>query len=395
MYVVLLKGGTVIDPSQGIHGLYDVAVRAGRIAVVAPDIPQEPRSGSGRVLDVTGRLVTPGLIDIHAHVYEGLLPQWLSPDLAGVMAGVTTVVDAGSAGALTFGGMARSVIPRARTEVLCFLNVARMGLLVLPEVRSKMDIALEPTLRAVEEYGPLVHGIKVRAVNPGLRLMGADMVRQSKDIARQAKRPLMVHIGDTTKEEGPVVIREILSMLEPGDLVTHVFTPNRGGLLDDAGKLVPEAREAIERGVWMDSAHGRFNFSFDVAKRVMEQGFIPHSISSDLTTPGREKVVHSLAETMTRFLALGFSLEDVVRMTTLNPARALGLEERIGSLAPGRQADVTVLELRQGRWRVFDSLHTSLDVSRAVVPVLTMKRGDLFTPEWGPRPWGWLPDPAD
>ena len=395
MYDVLLKGGTVIDPSQGIHGLYDVAVRAGRIAVVAPDIPQEPRSGSGRVLDVTGRLVTPGLIDIHAHVYEGLLPQWLSPDLAGVMAGVTTVVDAGSAGALTFGGMARSVIPRARTEVLCFLNVARMGLLVLPEVRSKMDIALEPTLRAVEEYGPLVHGIKVRAVNPGLRLMGADMVRQSKDIARQAKRPLMVHIGDTTKEEGPVVIREILSMLEPGDLVTHVFTPNRGGLLDDAGKLVPEAREAIERGVWMDSAHGRFNFSFDVAKRVMEQGFIPHSISSDLTTPGREKVVHSLAETMTRFLALGFSLEDVVRMTTLNPARALGLEERIGSLAPGRQADVTVLELRQGRWRVFDSLHTSLDVSRAVVPVLTMKRGDLFTPEWGPRPWGWLPDPAD
>ncbi len=395
MYDVLLKGGTVIDPSQGIHGLYDVAVRAGRIAVVAPDIPQEPRSGSGRVLDVTGRLVTPGLIDIHAHVYEGLLPQWLSPDLAGVMAGVTTVVDAGSAGALTFGGMARSVIPRARTEVLCFLNVARMGLLVLPEVRSKMDIALEPTLRAVEEHGPLVHGIKVRAVNPGLRLMGADMVRQSKDIARQAKRPLMVHIGDTTKEEGPVVIREILSMLEPGDLVTHVFTPNRGGLLDDAGKLVPEAREAIERGVWMDSAHGRFNFSFDVAKRVMEQGFIPHSISSDLTTPGREKVVHSLAETMTRFLALGFSLEDVVRMTTLNPARALGLEERIGSLAPGRQADVTVLELRQGRWRVFDSLHTSLDVSRAVVPVLTMKRGDLFTPEWGPRPWGWLPDPAD
>jgi dihydroorotase len=202
----------------------------------------------------------------------------------------------------------------------------------------------------------------------------------------------MVHIGDTAKRYDPSVIRKLLPMLDKGDILTHYFTANPGGVLDANGKLVPEAREAAERGVWLDTAHGRMNFSFDVGRRCIDQGLLPHCISTDLTVPGRANTVHSMVEIMTRFLGLGFSLGDVVTMSTANPARAIGEEGRLGSLAVGRQADISVIELRDGDWTVNDVVGAVMRVSKAVVPFLTVKRGEVFTPEWGPRPWGWEPD---
>jgi len=144
--------------------------------------------------------------------------------------------------------------------------------------------------------------------------------------------------------------------------------------------------------VWFDTAHGRMNFSFDVGRRIIDQGVLPHCISTDLTVPGRILTVHSMTEMMTRFLGLGFTLPQVVTMCTANPAKAIGAEQRLGSLAVGRQADVSVLEIRQGEWVVKDVLGASLPVDRAVVPFVTVKRGRVFTPDWGPRPWGWEPD---
>jgi dihydroorotase len=182
--------------------------------------------------------------------------------------------------------------------------------------------------------------------------------------------------------------------LEPGDILTHYFTANPGGVRDANGKLVPEAREAADRGVWFDTAHGRMNFSFDVGRRCIDQGLLPHCISTDLTVPGRLQTVHSMTEMMTRFLGLGFTLPQVVTMCTANPARAIGEEVRLGSLAAGRQADISVLELRDGDWMVYDVLGAGLAVTRAVVPFLTVKRGRVFMPDWGPRPWGWEPDRA-
>src|SRR5207237_5760788 len=164
--------------------------------------------------------------------------------------------------------------------------------------------------------------------------------------------PPMVHIGDTTKRYDPNVIRELLPLLEPGDIVTHLCTANPGGVLDTNGKLVPEAKELAARGVWLDTAHGRMNFGFNVGRRVLDQGLLPHCISTDLTVPGRANTVHSMVEIMTRFLGLGFSLPDVVTMSTANPARALGEEGRLGSLAVGRQADISVIEIRDGEWTV-------------------------------------------
>jgi predicted amidohydrolase len=170
--------------------------------------------------------------------------------------------------------------------------------------------------------------------------MGMEMPRLARRAARESGLKLMVHIGDTEKRYDPTVIRALLPLLDAGDILTHLFTANPGGVLDGNGKLVPEAREAADRGVWFDTAHGRMNFSFEVGRRVIDQGLL------------------------------------------------------LGSLAAGRQADVSVLELREGDWVVRDALGATLRVSRCVVPFLTVKRGRVFMPDWGPRPWGWEPDRA-
>jgi dihydroorotase len=391
MYDLLLTGGTVVDPSQGLHTRLDVAIQSGRIARLDADIA---RDSARKVFDVRDRIVTPGLIDLHAHVFDGVSSNGVDPDLAGVHAGVTTVVDAGSAGSATFQAFPRHVLPKSRTEVLPFLHICQTGLMTVPDIFSERSIDLDATLRVAAEHKGLIRGIKARMVSPALEIFGMEMPRLAKRAARESGLPLMVHIGDTEKRYDAAVIRELLPLLEPGDIVTHLFTANPGGVLDAAGQLVPEARALKDSGIWLDTAHGRLNFGFDVARRVLDQGLVPHCISTDLTIPGRRNTVHSLVEMMGRFLGLGFDLDQVVTMCTVNPARALGELDRLGSLAVGRQADVSVLELRQGDWIVYDTLQASLPITECVVPSLTLKRGEPFEPEWGPHAWGWEPHAA-
>jgi dihydroorotase len=389
MYDLVLKGGRLLDPSTGLDGIQDVAVQDGVIARIAPDIPIAEAT---RTVDVTGRVVAPGLIDLHAHVFEGFTRTGVHPDLAGVHAGVTTIVDAGSAGAATFAGFPRHVIPGCHTEVLPFLHICQTGLATNPDIVAQASVDLDDTLRVAAQHKGLIRGIKARMVSPALEIMGMEMPKLARRAARESGLPLMVHIGDTAKRYDPTVIRKLLPMLDAGDILTHYFTANPGGVLDANGKLVPEAREAADRGVWLDTAHGRMNFSFDVGRRCIDQGLLPHCISTDLTVPGRIETVHSMTEMMARFLGLGFTLAQVIQMCTSNPARALGEGDRLGSLAVGRQADVSVLEVRDGDWMVHDVLGAGLRVKQAVVPFVTVKRGRLFTPDWGPRPWGWEPD---
>jgi dihydroorotase len=391
MYDLVLKGGRVVDPSCGHDGVLDVAVQNGKIARVAAAIPSAEAT---RVLEVAGKLVTPGLIDLHAHVFEGVNRTGVNPDLGGVHAGVTTIVDAGSAGAATFAAFPRHIIPHCQTEIVPFLHICQTGLATMPDIIAESSVNLDDTVRVATQHRGLIRGIKARMVSPALEIMGMEMPKLAKRAAREAGIKLMVHIGDTEKRYDPKVIHPLLSLLEPGDILTHYFTPNPGGVLDANGKLVPEAREANDRGVWFDTAHGRMNFSFDVGRRIIEQGLMPHCISTDLTVPGRTMTVHSMTEMMTRFLGLGFTLSQVVTMSTTNPARAIGEESRLGSLAVGRQADVSVLDLQEGDWVVRDILGSPLRVDRAFAPHLTLKRGKVFTPDFGPRPWGWWPDRA-
>src|SRR5919106_807139 len=389
MYDLVLKGGTVVDPAVGLHGVYDIAVQDGTIASIAPAIAREEAT---RVLEVAGTIVTPGLIDLHAHVFEGFNSNGVHPDLGGVYAGVTTIVDAGSAGCATFQGFPRHIIPQCHTEIIPFLHICQTGLATSPDIIAEGSIDLEGTLRVADQHKGLICGIKARMVSPALEILGMEMPRLAKRAARESGIKLMVHIGDTEKRYDPNVIRSLLPLLDDGDILTHYFTANPGGVLDANGRLVPEAREAAARGVWFDTAHGRLNFSFDVGRRIIDQGLLPHCISTDLTVPGRLNTVHSMVEIMTRFLGLGFTLPQVITMSTHNPARALNEEQRLGRLAVGRQADISVLELREGEWTVHDVLGTGMRVTQAVVPFVTVKRGELFTPDWGPRPWGWEPD---
>jgi dihydroorotase len=389
MYDLVLKGGTVIDPSQQIDGIRDVAVENGRIARIAADIPA---AESARTIEVRGKIVTPGLIDLHAHVFEAVNRTGVNPDLAGVYSGVTTIVDAGSSGSATFAAFPRHIIPSCHTEVIPFLHICQTGLATMPDIISERSINLDETLRVAGENKGLIRGIKARMVSPALEIMGMEMPKLAKRAARESGIKLMVHIGDTEKRYDPAVIRALLPLLDKGDILTHYFTANPGGVLDGNGKLVPEAREAAARGVWLDTAHGRMNFSFDVGRRCIDQGLLPHCISTDLTVPGRTQTVHSMTEMMTRFLGLGFTLPQVVTMCTANPAEAVGAGDRLGTLGVGRQADISVLESREGSWVVRDVLGAGLNVQKALVPFLTVKRGRVFSPDWGPRSWGWEPD---
>ena len=391
MYDLLIKGGTVIDPSQSFNGPNDVAVQDGKIARIAPGIPSEEAT---RVVDVRGKMVVPGLIDLHTHVYDGVNGNGVEADLGGVRAGVTTMVDAGSSGCDTFAGFPRHIIPDNATEIICFLHICRTGLATTPDIFSPSSIDLDKTIQVASENRHIIAGIKARMVSPALEIMGMEMPRLAKRAATEAGIKLMVHIGDTEKRYDPNVIRQLLPILEQGDIVTHLFTANPGGVLDSEGDVVPEAMEAKDQGVWLDTAHGRMNFSFDVGQRVVDQGLIPHCISTDLTLPGRVRTVHSMTEMMTRFLTMGFTLEQVITMSTLNPAMAVGVEDRLGILAVGRQADISVLDIEEGDWVVYDVVGGTRRTDKAVVPVLTVKKGEVFEAGWGPRPWGWEPDTA-
>ena len=392
MTSLLLRGGRVIDPSQGIDAKMDVAVEDGVISQVSSSI----RPGAEtRIIDVDGKLVVPGLIDLHTHVYHGVNQTAIDPDLAGVYAGVTTVVDAGSAGCYTFGGFPRHVVPNAKTRVVCMLHISRAGLNFQPEISGPDDIDVDETVNVIKSNKPLIQGVKVRAVGPAVPVMGVEMIRLAKRAANEGGVRLMVHIGDRGADDGPTITRDLLPLLESGDIITHLFTGNAGRILDDDGKVIPEIIDAQERRVFLDTAHGRQNFSFDVAKSALDQGVEPRSISTDITIPGRLNTVHSMAEMLSRFLALGFTLGDVIRMATMNPASALDLESALGSLAVGREADISVLEEHTGRWLFHDTEGGTLNGDKALTPVLTVKSGEVFTAEWGPRPWGWLPDSAE
>lgn len=388
MTSLLLKGGTVYDSSQGIKAQrLDIAVRDAKIVELAANI--EPKDFD-EVIDVTNKIVAPGLIDLHCHVFHGFNSSGVHPDVVGVGSGVTTVVDGGSAGHSNFGGFPTYIIPNSKTRVLCMVHISSTGLSVMPELTSIENIDVGQTARVVRENYPLTRGIKIRAIGPTTETLGVEIVKLAKQAAIDSKTRLMVHIGELY-HQGKTLTQELLPLLTRGDILTHTFTPNPGRIIDTQGKVLPEVFEAQERGVTLDTAFGRYNFSFDIAKTALDQGLIPNTISTDMTIPGRQNSAHSMTEMLTRFVALGFSLEDVIKMTTENSAIALDMLDSIGTLRIGNEADISVLSVVKGDWNVSDVKGNILAASKAIIPYITIKTGDVITPDFGPHPWGFLP----
>ncbi len=383
MYDLLLKKGLVIDSTQGIHGIVDVAISSDKIALISQNIPS---SQAKRVINTSGKIITPGLIDDHVHCYRNMLEIGVSPDRAGVNSGVTTIVSAGCAGPATLSGFRKFITKPAKTNVYCLLNVALAGMVYMAEPGQRLDqkwceisnwndFDSKFTLKRVEENRDIVVGIKIRAFGPLVENEGAKPIEFAKKIAKDAGLPLVVHIGAMQGHVSHETALDILELLEKGDILCHIYTAKSGRVIEPGKTISKKLRDAKERGVLFDMSHGWFNFDFETARYGVAEGFIPDIISSDLGIPNVFGPVYSLCETMSKMMALGLRLDQVVEMTTATPAKALGFENRHGSLKVGREADISVLELLEARHTFTDSHGATLDGDLLLIPVFVIKSG--------------------
>jgi dihydroorotase len=368
---LVLAGGTVIDPASGLHDRSDVGIADGRIAAIAPHLSG---SDAADVLDVTDRLVVPGLVDLHVHVYPGVADLSVEADPACLGRGVTTVVDAGSAGANTFPGFRRHVTEASRGRVLAFLNISLTGQ-IDPFLGELHDLRFADPERAAATAlanPDVIVGFKVRVsemlAGPN-GLAGLDLAIEA---GRATGLPVMVHIGGTA-----FGIEEVFARVRPGDVITHAYTGwHPGAIVTDAGRVVPGAREARARGVRFDVGHGAGSFTWEVAEAALADGFLPDTISSDLHRFNVAGPVHDLATTLSKLLLLGIPLEDVIAMATAAPAASLGpAGSGLGTLAVGAEADVTVLAMEEGRTSLVDARGVARDTDRRLVPAAVLRAG--------------------
>ena len=375
-YDLLIQGGEVVDPGAGLRGLLDVGIAGGKIVEVGPALPpQEARA----TLAATGRYVTPGLVDLHAHLFVNSSDMGELTDRFCNAGGVTTVCDAGSAGSANFAGL-RFVVERAvRTRARAFVNLSAIG--IAGTARSG-ELAHFPyadpegCARTIAENRDLAIGVKLR-YGPGIVWeYTTEPVKLARRAADMAGVPMMVHITDT-----PLPLPEILACMKPGDIVTHCFHGRRHGIMGPEKALVlKEVVEAQRHGIVFDCAHGRGgHFSFPLIEKALDQGFLPDTISTDLTfTTATGGPVWDLTTTMTKLLHFGVGLDEVVRRATAVPARILGLDGVVGTLRPGANADVAILELVDGDFELRDTDGNRVRAKQRLVAQTTLKDGRVL-----------------
>jgi len=403
-YDLLIKGGHVLDPGQDLDAALDIAIAGGKIVKIAADIEPED---AARVIEVrgAGRHVVPGLIDLHTHVASGAVTKGVGmgscdADDIGVRSGVTTVADCGSVGVANLGVFPAHILPRAKTRIITLVNAGSHAHTMpgAADVNSPGDVNRDALAKAAEHNPGLIAGVKLRVVGPAFQDAGEEIITAAKAAARDLGVPLMVHIGDSTARDEASAARRgeltrfLLKSFEPGDILTHLCTPNPGRVLDQSGRPYPEVAEARASGVVLDSALGRGNFGIEVARRQADLGLYPDTISSDLTAGGQ--TFHSLLECMAKFMSIGYSLADVVKAATGSAAAALGRQDELGAIAVGRDADLSVIDVVEGDFSFTDTTGQAFRGGYGLVPVRTLKAGEEFSPGWGTHPWGWLPASA-
>ncbi|MEZ5925248.1 MAG: amidohydrolase/deacetylase family metallohydrolase [Hyphomicrobiaceae bacterium] len=349
-YDLILKGGRVIDPSEDVDAIQDVAFKDGKVAAVGKRLEAK----GAEVRDVAGLIVTPGLIDLHTHVYWGGTSLSIDAEDFCRRSGVTTAVDTGSAGPGNFAGFRRHVIDRSEVRILAYLHVSHAGIWgfhrnVMVGESANVDL-LDPKMavEVAEANRDVIVGIKIRVCRHASGDQGIAPLKIALEVAEATGLPLMAHVG-----EAPPTYREVVSLLRPGDVLTHAFRPFPNAAVRMQGAIWPEVSEARQRGVLFDIGHGMGSFAFKTARSMLANGFLPDTISSDIHILCLDGPAFDQVTTLSKFLCLGVSLPEVIRRSTVNAALALRRPE-LGTLRPGSVGDATVLTVEEGRFDYVD-----------------------------------------
>lgn len=369
---LLLKGGTLLDPAQKVYEKRDVAFKDGRVSYVGSDISSD---SSVRTLNVEGKLITPGLIDLHGHFYHGGTGSAVHADNNCLPAGVTTGVDAGSSGFLNYGAMRDYVFPAHKTRLLAFLHIGAVGLAANRVLGGGLHdlriIDVDQTSDTIKANPKGLFGIKVRMHYDAVARWNAEQaMKAAREAADKSGSKLMVHVSGT-----PIPLPNVLEFLGPGDISTHAFNGDHESILDNAGRIRPEVMAAAERGVIMDVGHAGIHCDVQVVKAALDQGLAPDTISTDLHIPPAGRTVYLMNDLMSKFHGMGMSIEDVVLASTFKPASVLGLSDDIGSLMVGMCGDAAVFELREGRFVWHDMAGNNVEGNVKFDTVFTVKAG--------------------
>src|SRR5215472_5122832 len=411
VFDTIVKGGRVIDPKNGIDAVRDIGIRKGRVAAIAPQL----ESGKAKIIDAAGLVVTPGLIDTHAHVYEHVSGDFgLNPDLVGVRTGVTTVVDQGGPSALTFDGFRKFIVEKAKTRVLAFISAYLAGGLLghrYVDLYGPSGINVKAIVKAARDNPDLVRGIKAHAEPGGYSRWGMASMKLAKQASRELKLPVYIHLGTLWPEakgasvDAAKIVDQVVPMLDPGDILAHPFTRFPSGFVAHDGSIHPLVKEAIAKGVRIDVGRGA-HFSFKNAEIVLAAGILPFTLGADLhgynvrlkdggrayrgmfTGEGVDSIIaddraspferpYSLHHAMTELVALGVPLVEVVRMATENAAIVLGLENEMGALSVGMPADISALRIIEGDWTLVDSESVTKKAIQLIHPDFALRAGKL------------------
>lgn len=372
IYDLILKGGHVIDPSQGIDGVMDVAFAGGKSAGIGKDLKAGPAT---EVRDVSGHIVTPGLIDLHTHVYWGGTSLGIDADDFCRTSGVTTSVDTGSAGPGNFAGFRKHVIERSEARILAYLHVSFAGIFafskthMIGESKSIELMAPREAVAVADANRDVVVGIKVRVGLHASGDQGTAPLNIALQVADEVGMPLMCHI-----DHPPPSYEEVIGMLRPGDVLTHAFRPFPNSPVTAQGKVKEAVREARARGVLFDIGHGKGSFSFKTARAMLANGFMPDTISSDVHQLCIDGPAYDQVTTMSKFLCMGMPLVEVVKQSTVNAAMALKRPE-LGSLKAGSAGDASILSVKDGEFDYEDVLGEHMTGAKRIVAEGTVIAG--------------------
>ncbi len=372
-YDLLIAGGRVIDPGQNLSAVRDVAILHGRVTRIAQNIPHaQARS----VFDATDKIVTPGLIDVHSHVYEYGTPLGVNSDRVGIEAGVTTIVDCGSTGAPMFPGFRKFVIEGARTRIYALLNISTAGCCTDEIYLDPRLIDVSAAREVIEEHRDLILGLKVRVRGRREDLEhDISVMTTARELADEMGIPIMMHWSTEP---------DLLAIMKRGDILTHPFNPPSrnyanvfGSGTTQADQVLPQILELKDRGIYTDGQLGTTHHAWEVSEKAARQGWFPDAISTDVAR-NPDGTPASVLLPMSQYLHLGLSLEQVIECVTATPAAMLNYPEKIGSLEPGSPADVAILDLEQGRFTFADGRRDdsqTRELSRLFVNVATVKGG--------------------